>query len=52
MGLAFVSPLQLFPLERIEIWLDTRRCYQLEITRCRRIAGNCYECGTVFVLSK
>lgn len=51
MGLAFVSPVQLFPRERIKIWIDRQRCYELEIIRCRRKAENCYECGSVFILS-
>lgn len=48
-GLGFLSPVQLFPLERIAIKLPNGAEYQLEITRCRRIDESCYECGTKFV---
>ena len=49
-GMGLVSPVQLFPRERIEIWMHGQRSYSLEVIRCRRIRTNSYECGTIFVL--
>lgn len=49
-GMGFISPVQLFPLERVELRMNSQRSYSLEIVRCRRIQANCYECGTVFIL--
>jgi hypothetical protein len=49
-GMGLLSPVQLFPRQRIQMWMDNQRSYQLEVTRCRRIGPNCYECGTVFIL--
>ena len=48
-GLCFLSPVQLFPLERVTIEMPNEAEYHLELTRCRRIAESCYECGTKFV---
>ena len=50
MGMGLISPVQLFPRQRVQLWTDGQRSYRLEVTRCRRRAANCYECGTVFVL--
>lgn len=49
-GMGFFSPIQLFPREHIQLWTDRKRCYQLEITRCRRIQANCYKCGAIYLL--
>ncbi len=49
-GMGFVSPVQLFPCERVQLWMDDQRSYQLEITRCQKIGPSCYKCGTVFIL--
>lgn len=50
MGIGLLSPVQLFPRQRIQLWMDDQRSYQLEIARCRRLGPKCYECGTVFIL--
>ena len=51
-GVGLLSPVQLFPRQRVELWLmDDRRC-TVEIARCRRRAAGCYECGCIFVLSR
>ncbi len=49
-GMGLVSPVQLFPRERIQLWLKTERSYTLEVIRCRRLRANCYECGAIFIL--
>jgi hypothetical protein len=49
-GMGFVSPVQFFPRQRVQVFLDTGRSYLLEITRCRRLKTNCYVCGSIFVL--
>ena len=49
-GMGLVSPVQLFPRERIQVWMNPQRSYSLEVTRCRRIRAHCYECGTIFLL--
>ena len=43
-GMGFVSPIQLFPEERVRILLPT--CwFDLRIAHCRRIAENAYRIG-------
>lgn len=49
-GMGIVSPVQLFPRERIQLWTRPDRSYSLEIIRCRRVRANCYVCGTIFIL--
>ena len=49
-GMGLVSPVQLFPRESIQLWMNPQRSYSLEVIRCRRIRANCYECGTIFIL--
>ena len=49
-GMGLVSPVQLFPRERIQLWLKPERSYSLEVIRCRRVKASCYECGTIFLL--
>jgi hypothetical protein len=48
-GVAILSPVQIFPQERIKLVLRDHPTMELELRRCRRLADNCYECGTVFV---
>ena len=50
MGMGLISPVQLFPCQQIKVYLGNRMHYRLEIRRCRRVAENCYECGTIFIL--
>ena len=49
-GMGLISPVQLFPREQVQIWMSPQRSYSLEVTRCRRIRADCYECGTIFLL--
>lgn len=50
MGIGIILPIQFFPCERIQVCMDNRRIYELEIRRCRRLGHMCYECGTIFIL--
>ena len=47
-GIAFLSPVQIFPAERIRLLLNRYQPIDLELRRCRRLGPKCYECGTVF----
>jgi hypothetical protein len=47
-GICFLSPVQLFPKERVKLRMPNGTQYELEIARCRREEDNCFECGTRF----
>ena len=49
-GMGILSPIQLFPKQRVQVWVDNQRSYQLEIARCRKRGPRSYDCGTVFIL--
>jgi hypothetical protein len=49
-GVGFVSPVQIFPKQVVELRLPDGRCLRLEAARCRRIKAHCYECGSRFVV--
>ncbi len=49
-GVGIISPVQLFPSERVQIWIPDNPRYMLQIVRCRRIKSQSYECGTIFHL--
>jgi len=48
-GVGFLSPVQLMPRERIQLFLPSADL-SLQITRCRRVDRGCFECGGTFVL--
>jgi hypothetical protein len=48
-GVALLTPIQIFPQERLKLVLRDHPTMDLELRRCRRVGPNCYECGTVFV---
>ena len=48
-GVAFYSPVPLLPKERVKLRLATAEL-TLEVTRCRRVEPNFYECGGKFAL--
>jgi hypothetical protein len=50
-GIRFLSPVELMPQEQLGIRLPTTKEFQIEITRCRRLDEECYECGARFVAS-
>jgi hypothetical protein len=49
-GIGLLSPVQLLPLERIELVLVNGSKLYLEVTRCRRVDKNCFDCGARFAL--
>jgi hypothetical protein len=49
-GIRFLSPVQLMPKERVYIRLPKTKEFQIEITRCRRLEEDCYECGARFIV--
>lgn len=48
-GLGLLSPVQIFPKERLVLLLCDEVKLDLELRRCRRLADACYECGSVFI---
>jgi hypothetical protein len=48
-GIAFLSPEQLLPKERVTLCVRSATI-KLEVTRCRRLDTNCFECGAKFAL--
>lgn len=49
-GIGFISPVQLFPRQRVSVQLLGNRHLVLENVRCRRLAPQSYECGAMFVV--
>jgi hypothetical protein len=49
-GVGFISPVQLFPRQRVCVQLLGSRHLVLENVRCRRLAPRSYECGAMFVV--
>jgi hypothetical protein len=48
-GVAFLSPIQIFPKERLRLAIHGYPSMELELSRCRRLGPQCYECGAVFL---
>lgn len=48
LGMGVYVPIQLFPRQRIRVWVPEGRDYQMTVTRCLRIGPDCYECGANF----
>ena len=48
-GIGFVSPVQLFPRQHVDVQLLGNRHLVLENVRCRRLAPQSYESGAKFV---
>jgi hypothetical protein len=48
-GVAFFSPVPLLPKERIKLRVPAAEL-SLEVTRCRRLESDCFECGAKFAL--
>jgi len=49
-GVGFLSPVQLLPLVRVQLELSDGTQINVELSRCRRIEKNCFECGARFAL--
>jgi len=50
--ISFVIGCQLFPCERVKLWLPNGLNSELTVARCLRIAPSCYECGARFALAE
>jgi hypothetical protein len=48
-GIGFLSPLELMPQERIQLRAVGANSLDLTVTRCHRLAEQCFECGAKFV---
>ena len=48
-GVAFLSPVPLLPKERVKLRVPMAEL-SLEVSRCRRLNPNCFECGAKFAL--
>jgi len=48
-GLGFLHEQQLFPCERLELWLPGGRTGRIEVLRCAKSGTRCYEIGACFV---
>jgi hypothetical protein len=48
-GVAFLSPVPLMPKERVKLRVPAAEL-NLEVTRCRRLEPNCFECGAKFAM--
>ena len=49
-GVGFLSPVQLMPRERVQLSLPSAELH-LEVSRCRRLDKDCFDCGARFALS-
>lgn len=47
-GVGLLHHEQMFPCEKVKIWLPGNLNFSLRVTRCLRIQKHCYECGTHF----
>ncbi len=47
-GAGFLSPVQLMPKDVVHLTLATCELH-IEVTRCRRVDKDCFECGGKFV---
>jgi PilZ domain-containing protein len=48
-GVGFLSPVQLQLKERIQLRATGANRLELEVTRCRPVGEQCFECGAKFV---
>jgi hypothetical protein len=46
-GVAFLTPLQLYPKERILLWMSNGKL-ACEVMRCSKLGEKCYEIGAAF----
>lgn len=47
-GLGLVSPIQLFPKDRVDVWIPEEQPLELIIRRCRKLDRECFQCGGLF----
>lgn len=51
-GVGIMSPVQLFPLERLTLELPSGNSFVIETRRCSRVNAQCYYCGARFAASQ
>ena len=51
-GLGFLSPVELARHERLELHIEGAPQRLIEVTRCRRVAERCYDCGANFIAAQ
>ena len=49
-GISFICGFQLFPSDRVTLWLPGGPHPEIIVSPCLRHAKNCYECGARFAL--
>ena len=49
-GIGLLSPVQLLPLDRVQLHLPNGSKLTLEVARCRRVDRGCFDCGARFAL--
>lgn len=47
-GVGLYMPVNMLPKKLLELWLPNRNLFLLRVTRCRRLAEECYEVGARF----
>ena len=47
-GIAFYHEEQLYPRERMQLWLPGQELHIVRISRCRKVNDRCYEIGARF----
>ena len=48
MGIGFAAPMQIFPKQVLAISFLESETLLVQLRRCKRLADECYACGTVF----
>jgi hypothetical protein len=48
-GVGFISPVQLMPMERVQLTLPSAEL-QLQVSRCCRLDHGCFDCGAKFAI--
>ena len=47
-GIAFFAESQLYPRERLHVWLPGQATQTIRVARCRKLNDHCYEVGARF----
>lgn len=47
-GIAFYTDAQLFPRERLRMWLPGQAIQSIRVARCRKLQDHCFEVGARF----
>lgn len=52
LGIGILSPVQLLPLSKVRLLMPGGKSMNAKVTRCRRVAEQCYEIGAEFAASE